>query len=212
MTDVSKHLRPISLTPALSKIDEEFIVAMYIGPAIPSIIDPDQFGTIPKSSTTHALISMVHKWSEATDATGAAVRIVLLDYRKAFDLIGHRILVQKISSLQIPLGVTRWVCDFLMDCKQRVKLANDCFSEWGRVPSGVPQGTKLGPWLFLLMINKLFHLLPQRHQSKYNLKRKKTFDIPRINTKRYTRTLSSHRCAAAKKFAISHLRANLDIL
>ena len=55
VTDVSKHLRPISLTPALSKIAEEFIVAMYIGPAILSIIDPDQFGAIPKSSTTHAL-------------------------------------------------------------------------------------------------------------------------------------------------------------
>ena len=60
VTDVSKHLRPISLTPALSKIAEEFIVAMYIGPAILSIIDPDQFGAIPKSSTTHALISMAH--------------------------------------------------------------------------------------------------------------------------------------------------------
>ena len=121
VTDVSKHLRPISLIPALSKIAEECIFVKYIGPAILSIIDPYQFGAIPKSSTTHTLISMVHKWSEATEATGAAVRIVLLDYRKAFDLIDHRILVQKISSLQIPPGVTRWVCDFLMDRKQRVK-------------------------------------------------------------------------------------------
>ena len=102
-----------------------------VGPAVLDIIDPNQFGAIPKSSTTQALISMVHDWAKAADGYGSAVRIVLLDYKKMFDLIDHRILVDKILSLNIPRAVARWVCDFLFERRQRVKLSSDGFSEWG---------------------------------------------------------------------------------
>jgi hypothetical protein len=85
-----------------------------VAPAFLEVIDQSQFGAIPKSSTTQSLISMIHKWSKATDAPGVAVRVLLLDYRKAFDLIDHNILVGKISQLRIPPGVARWICDFLI--------------------------------------------------------------------------------------------------
>ena len=122
--EVNKHLRPISLTPVFSKLTE---VDRYVKPAVLSKVDPRQFGT----------------WNSATDGYGAAVRVLLFEFKKAFDLIDHQILVGTLCSCDIPDPVISWIIDFLTSRKQRVKLGHDCFSEWGVVPAGVPQGTKI---------------------------------------------------------------------
>ena len=119
-------------------------------------IDHNQYRTVPNSSTVYALISMLHNWYNDTDGNGSTVRVVLVDFRKAFDLIDHAILMAKLADYELPPWVLDWIADFLTDGKQRVKLAYDCYSDWGSVRAGVSQGTKLGPWLFLVMINDIY--------------------------------------------------------
>ncbi|XP_068750820.1 uncharacterized protein [Montipora capricornis] len=147
--------KPVHDANKMSKMSEDYVVDTYVKPAVLEWIDPQQFGAVPKSSSTHALISMLHSWLESTDGNGATTRAVLFDFPKAFEFIDHHVLAQKLSSYDIPESIMCWILDFLTNRTQRVKLSCDCLSEWRAVPAGVPLGTKLSTWLFLIMINDL---------------------------------------------------------
>ena len=126
------------MTPVLSKVGEDFIVEDYVKPAVLAKIDKNQYGTAPNSSSAHALMSMLHN----TDGNGSTVRVMLFDFKKAFDFIDHSILMSKLEAYELPPWVLDWIASFLTDRKQRVKLAYNSYSDWGSVKAGVPQGTK----------------------------------------------------------------------
>ena len=113
-SDITKDLRPISLTATLSKTCERF-VADWLMELIDEKIDKRQFGSLKNSSTTHALLSLLHHLLNETDVSKNAVRIFLLDFSKAFDHIDHNILLSILSDMDVPSLITNWIRIFLLD-------------------------------------------------------------------------------------------------
>ena len=130
---IESDLRPISLTPTLSKLLESFVKA-WILEKIQGKLDPHQYGAINGRSTTHALIDMMHHWNRAVDE-GQSVRAV---FAKAFDHVDHNVLLEKFTEFNLPDIIIQWMCSFLQHRRQRVKIGS-VMSEWLEMDAGMPQ-------------------------------------------------------------------------
>ena len=142
--DVNKHLRPISLTPVLSKLTEDFVVDRYVKPAVLAKVDPRQFGTVPGSNTSEALVSMIHTWNSATDGNGATVRVLLFEFKKAFDLIDHRSLVGKLCSCDIPALLSVGSSISSLGANSELNLAMTASQNGDLYRRGFPKAQKFG--------------------------------------------------------------------
>ena len=148
------NYRPVSILSTLSKLMEKIVFKhVYNFFHTNNLLTSHQSGFRPCDSTVNQLAYLYHTFCEALDKR-KELRIVFCDVSKAFDKVWHDGLIYKLNKLGITGDLLKWFKDYLNSRQQRVLIRGQS-SQWGFIEAGVPQGSVLGPLLFLVYINDI---------------------------------------------------------
>ena len=142
----------------MAKDQESFAVRWIYDDNVGEISD-SQYGGLSQSSTINALVNLIHKWHKSMDEMQRVIRIVFLHFRKAFDLIDHKLL-KNMKEMGVRSVLIRWFASYLNERSHFMQFGKEA-SDFVNVIGGVPQGSKLGPIAFVIKINMLPSVIEQ---------------------------------------------------